>query len=84
MAVGCPCDSLPAGKWQTRPDFEKHYRAANVSGAFVLYDLKNDSHLVYNRARVETPFVPASTFKILNALIALETGVIKDENEIFK
>ena len=27
---------------------------------------------------------PASTFKVINLLIALETGVIKDENEIVK
>jgi len=26
--------------------------------------------------------VPASTFKIANTIIALETGVVKDENEI--
>ena len=28
--------------------------------------------------------LPASTFKIINTLIALETGVIADENEIVK
>ncbi len=35
-----------------------------------------------NSRRASTRFVPASTFKITNSLIALETGVVKDENEI--
>ena len=70
--------------WEDRPEFEKYFTAARVPGAFVIYDAKNDKYLVYNAKRVQAPFTPASTFKILNSLIALETGVIKDENEIIK
>ncbi len=70
--------------WEDRPDFEKYYKAAGVQGAFVLYDLKHDKYLAYDSIRVHTPFIPASTYKILNSLIALETGVIKDENEIIR
>ncbi|HHG83142.1 MAG TPA: hypothetical protein ENJ82_00205, partial [Bacteroidetes bacterium] len=33
---------------------------------------------------IHIPHSPASTFKILNALIALETGVIEDTNEVIK
>ncbi|MCL4703753.1 class D beta-lactamase [bacterium] len=71
-------------KWEERPDFAKYFKEAGVEGAFLLYDLKNDKYLAYNSERLQQGYVPASTFKILNSLIALETGVIADENEIFK
>jgi len=35
-------------------------------------------------ADANIPSLPASTFKIINLLIALETGVIKDETEMIK
>lgn len=52
----------------------------NTTGAFVLSDLKNKQNIRYNTERCKQRFTPASTFKIPNSLIALETGVIKDEN----
>lgn len=69
--------------WQQR-DFGKYFQQFNVKGTFVLYDLKQDRYLVYNSQRANTRFIPASTFKIFNSLVALETGVIKDENETIK
>lgn len=54
----------------------------NTIGAFVLSDLKNTQNIRYNVERCNQRFSPASTFKIPNSLIALETGVIKDENVV--
>ena len=54
----------------------------DTEGAFVLYDLKNNKYIRYNESRCRQRFSPHSTFKIPNALIALETGVVKDENVI--
>jgi len=51
----------------------------DTTGAFVLSDLKNKQNIRYNTERCNQRFTPASTFKIPNSLIALETGVIKDE-----
>lgn len=70
--------------WQERPDFGKYFQQAGVNGTFLLYDPKQDKYLVYNPKRANTPFVPASTFKIFNSLVALETGVIQDENKVIK
>jgi beta-lactamase class D len=50
----------------------------NTTGAFVLYDLKNDRYIRYNDERCRERFSPKSTFKIPNSLIGLDTGVIKD------
>jgi beta-lactamase class D len=71
-----------AGDLQERPDLDAVFRDQGVVGTFVLYDAAADSLTAVNRARAETRFVPASTFKIANSLIALETGVVQDESEI--
>jgi beta-lactamase class D len=70
--------------WQERVDFEKYFQQAGVKGSFVIYNLKKNQYLAYNPKRVNTGFLPASTFKIFNSLVALETGVIKDENQVIK
>ena len=59
--------------------FAKH----GASGAFVLLDASTGKLTVYNEERAARPMPPASTFKIANSLIALDTGVVADENEIF-
>ncbi len=53
-------------------------------GAFVLYDVKHDQYYRHNSKRCAERLSPCSTFKIPNALIALETGVAADENFIIK
>ena len=58
--------------------------AAGASGVFVLHDLQTDSLLVSDPQRGEQRFTPASTFKMLNALIALQTGVVTGPDEVFK
>jgi beta-lactamase class D len=65
---------------EIRNDFRKYYDRFNVEGSFVLYDPMEDKYIVYNREQTTQQFTTASTFKICNSLIGLETGVIKDEN----
>ena len=67
-------------KTEIRDDFEKYYNQFNVDGSFVIYDQNNDKFILYNQKQFKEPFSPASTFKICNSLIGLETGVIKDED----
>lgn len=50
----------------------------NTKGAFVLYDLKNKRYVRHNESRCRQRFTPASTFKIANSLIGVETGVVRD------
>ncbi len=66
----------------TDSQFQQIYDTYNVEGAFLLYDFQNDQYISYNEERVDATFLPASTFKIINSLIALETGILKDENEV--
>ena len=57
---------------------DSFFAAREIIGSFVFYDLEQDRYHVYNDSLSSKRYPPASTFKILNALIALETGVIKD------
>jgi beta-lactamase class D len=60
-------------------DFGRHFRDLKVEGSIAIYDAKSDRTFQHHPQRNATAFPPASTFKILNSLIALETGVIADE-----
>ncbi len=70
-------------QWERKPEWQKHFQQAKANGSFLLFDLKNNRYSAFNVKRAETRFLPASTFKIFNSLVALETGVVGDENEVF-
>ena len=59
---------------------KKYFDAKKVDGCFAFLDNSNGKITVYNFAMDTTRFLPASTFKIVNGLIALETGTATDEN----
>jgi len=59
-------------------DYQKHFDRYEVGGSIVIEDLKNHKSFYYDEARTKKQFSPASTFKIFNSLVGLETGVIPD------
>ena len=65
-------------------DLKKYFDDRNVEGCFTMMDNSNGSITVYNMAMDTTRYTPASTFKIVNSLIGLETGRILDENMVIK
>ncbi len=60
-------------------NFAQHFQDLGVEGSILISDLNQNLSYQHNRDRNMTPFLPASTFKILNSLIALETGAIADD-----
>ena len=58
------------------------FEQQGVKGTFVLLDVKTGATQVHNAERAAKRFVPASTFKIPNSLIALETGAVKSVDEV--
>ncbi|MDA4844150.1 class D beta-lactamase [Hoeflea poritis] len=64
------------------PDLEALFAEQNVAGAFVLLDPVTGAVHAVNPSRIEERRIPASTFKIANSLIALETGAVRDEDEV--
>nr|WP_234994514.1 penicillin-binding transpeptidase domain-containing protein [Pedobacter caeni] len=61
---------------------KKVFRTYGVEGSITIYDYKSKKWLYSDAVDAKIPMQSASTFKIINLLIALETGTIKDENEI--
>lgn len=62
---------------------EQIFQQNEVKGTFVVYNPQSNRFIGYNENRAEKRFYPASTFKIYNSLIGLETGVIKNVDEVF-
>ena len=58
--------------------------AGNHPAAFVLFNKLENKYTRFNASRCAERFLPASTFKIPNSLIGLESGVISDENYMIR
>lgn len=72
------CASKP--NVEIHDEFGKYYEDNGVVGSFALLDEKNNRYVLFNPQQFDRPFLPASTFKICNSLIGLETNVIPDEH----
>jgi len=63
-------------------DFQTPFRDCGLSGSITVYDYNKKEWTMSDSTDSQLQMPPASTFKIINLLIALETGVIKDENDV--
>lgn len=77
------CTTADAPQIVEEPDFAVRFQEAGVRGTFVLYDAQAHRYLVHDSVRARERFIPASTFKIPNSLIALELGVVADTLTVF-
>ncbi len=73
-AVAATVEELPAAR--------AALDATGYQATTVIYDLRNDRWLAGHAERVDTPALPASTFKWFSSLAALETRVIHSVDEI--
>lgn len=60
------------------PIFQEH----KAQGTFVLLDAETGRLTAHNATRAAKRFIPASTFKIPNSIIGLETGAVKSVDEV--
>ncbi len=63
---------------------KKYFDENNVDGCFTLLNNSTGEIRVYNMSLDTQRFSPASTFKIVNSLIGLQTGRITDEKMVIK
>ncbi len=78
--TGCKRENI-LNQQQWGDIFKKH---GIDSACFELADNSHDQVFLYNLERCSRRFTPASTFKIFNSLVALETNIVPDENLIIK
>ena len=70
---------------EIRDDLAKHFTDAGTAGTFVGYKVDDYLVIASDRNRSGEARLPASTFKIPNSIIALETGVVGDpDKDVFK
>ncbi|HCL84780.1 MAG TPA: class D beta-lactamase [Chitinophagaceae bacterium] len=68
---------------QEDDSLKPYFDSAGVSGCFGLFNNGENDFIIYNLPRYrDSAYTPASTFKIVNALIGIQTGVIRDENMV--
>lgn len=61
-----------------------YFDDCGVKGSTTIYDYKSKKWLFTDSLDAQKQTLPASTFKILNSLIALDSKVIINENEVLK
>ncbi len=61
----------------------RYFDSNHVTGSFGLFDNGSGQFVIYNLTRFrDSVYLPASTFKIVNSLVGLETGKISGEKMI--
>ncbi len=68
-------------EFEARPDFGKRFEEVGTQGVFVVFRLRDNRLFVSDEGRARLAYVPASTYKVPHALIALETGVVADADK---
>jgi len=70
---------------EIREDLAKHFTDEGTEGTFVGYKVDDYLVIASDKVRSGEARLPASTFKVPNSLIALETGVVEDpDKDVFK
>jgi beta-lactamase class D len=70
---------------EIREDLARHFTDEGTVGTFVGYKTEDYLIIASDKERSGQAMLPASTFKIPNSLIALETGVVEDpDKDVFK
>ncbi|WP_049620804.1 class D beta-lactamase [Frateuria defendens] len=82
--AGASFAARAAPPWREQPAWRAAFAEAHVKGTLLVYDERADAWLVADAERARRAYLPASTFKLFNALVALDTGAVKDEFEVIR
>lgn len=80
--AGPDASKREAVEFEVRNDLLTVFEEFGTPGTFALYDVAADRVIIVDSARAMHRYTPASTYKIANSLIALETGAVADETEV--
>ncbi|MBN2531972.1 MAG: class D beta-lactamase [Spirochaetales bacterium] len=76
--------SSPGQKTILKDVYKEYFHAMNAEGTIIIYDLHKNTLFLYNKEQSTSGILPASTFKIYNALIALETKVAPSKDFVIE
>jgi beta-lactamase class D len=77
-----PVPQKAAAPIEERADLRSIIDSTGFTGTVLVYDVRRDRWIGVNAQGADRRHIPASTFKIPNSLIALETGILKDEHTV--
>ena len=80
LFAGCSPNNV-----KVEDSFKKYFDENKVTGTFGLFDNGTGQFTIYNLSRFkDSSYLPASTFKIVNSLIGIETGRVTNEKMVIK
>ena len=82
FALAGSTDETLGVMFEEAPSLAKIFNDRGVAGTFVMVDAGADKVFVWNHERAQQRFPPGETFRIANAILALETGVVKRIDDI--
>lgn len=65
-------------------NLQRFFKECHVHGSTTIYDYSKKQWIYTDSLDASIAMLPASTFKVINLLIALETGVIKNEHDTIR
>ena len=66
------------------PEFKSLLDSLNLHGSILIYDLKEEAYYSNDFEWAAKGQLPASTFKIANSIIALETGIVENDSTLIE
>lgn len=66
------------------PEFKSLLDSLNLHGSILIYDLKEETYYSNDFEWAAKGQLPASTFKIANSIIALETGIVENDSTLIE
>ncbi len=75
---------LPLIEVNGQSDIIKPFKDCGIEGSITIYNYNTKQWISSDIMDSQRPTLPASTFKIINTLIALDAEVIRNENEIIE
>lgn len=83
LLLGAPCSAVAAPTTQ-RPDLLRHFTDAGTTGTIVVQRSGPKPRTwVAGASRGRRPYIPSSTFKVPNALLAIDRGIVSGTGEAF-
>lgn len=75
---------LQEPKRELNQQFQTILDSSQVTGTILVFDEQRNTMFANDFNEAEVSAIPASTYKIPNTIIGLETGILKDESTVFK